>query len=42
MKVFWAFGYAVPTVSFELEQVGKYIREQESADGNSSGSSASC
>jgi putative transposase len=30
---FWARGYAVSTVGFELEQVRKYIREQESADG---------
>ena len=33
----WARGYAVSTVGFELEQVRKYIREQESADGNSGG-----
>ena len=32
---FWARGYAVSTVGFELEQVRKYMREQESADGNS-------
>jgi putative transposase len=32
---FWARGYAVSTVGFELERVRKYIREQESADGNS-------
>ena len=32
---FWARGYAVSTVGFELEQVRKYIREQELADGNS-------
>src|SRR6266403_3905945 len=32
---FWARGYAVSTVGFELEQVRKYIREQEVADGNS-------
>jgi putative transposase len=32
---FWARGYAVSTVGFELEQVHKYIREQEVADGNS-------
>jgi putative transposase len=32
---FWARGYAVSTVGFELEQVRKYIRDQESADGNS-------
>jgi putative transposase len=30
---FWARGYAVSTVGFELEQVRKYIREQELADG---------
>ena len=30
-----ARGYAVSTVGFQLEQVRKYIREQESADGNS-------
>jgi len=30
---FWARGYAVSTVGFELEQVRKYIREQETADG---------
>src|SRR6266436_27055 len=32
---FWARGYAVSGVGFELEQVRKYIREQEVADGNS-------
>jgi hypothetical protein len=32
---FWARGYAVSTVGFELEQVRQYIREQETADGNS-------
>jgi len=32
---FWARGYAVSTVGVELEQVRKYIREQESADGSS-------
>jgi putative transposase len=31
---FWARGYAVPTVGFELEQVCQYIREQEAAVGN--------
>ena len=31
---FWARGYAVSTVGFELEQVRKYIREQEIADGS--------
>jgi REP-associated tyrosine transposase len=30
---FWARGYAVSTVGFELEQVRAYIREQENADG---------
>src|SRR5438309_3576826 len=30
---FWAGGYAVSTVGFELEQVRTYIREQETADG---------
>jgi putative transposase len=29
---FWARGYAVSTVGFELESVKKYIREQEPAD----------
>ena len=29
---FWAWGYAVSTVGFELESVKKYIREQEQAD----------
>ena len=31
---FWARGYAVSTVGFELDQVRQYIREQEAADGN--------
>ena len=30
---FWARGYAVSTVGFELEQVRSYIREQDEADG---------
>ena len=30
---FWARGYAVSTVGFELEQVRQYIREQDVADG---------
>ena len=30
---FWARGYAVSTVGFELEQVRQYIREQDTADG---------
>src|SRR5438552_8270893 len=29
---FWARGYAVSTVGFELESVKKYIREQEASD----------
>ena len=29
---FWARGYAVSTVGFELDQVRKYIREQEGLD----------
>jgi putative transposase len=29
---FWARGYAVSTVGFELEQVRQYIREQENAE----------
>jgi len=29
----WARGYAVSTVGFELEQVHRYIRDQEQADG---------
>ena len=28
---FWARGYAVSTVGFELEQVREYIREQDAA-----------
>ena len=31
---FWARGYAVSTVGFELEQVRPYLREQEEADGS--------
>jgi putative transposase len=30
---FWARGYAVSTVGFDLEQVRAYIREQENANG---------
>jgi putative transposase len=30
---FWARGYAVSTVGFELEHVRAYIRDQEEADG---------
>ena len=29
----WARGYPVSTVGFELEQVRRYIRDQEEADG---------
>ena len=32
----WARGYAVSTVGFELEQIRRYIREQEEADGSGS------
>ena len=32
---FWARGYAVSTVGFELEQVRQYIRDQGSADEHS-------
>ena len=31
---FWARGYAVSTVGFELEQVRQYICEQDAADGS--------
>jgi putative transposase len=31
-EYFWARGYAVSTVGFELEAVRKYIREQEETD----------
>ena len=31
-QYFWARGYAVSTIGFELESVKKYIREQETAD----------
>src|SRR5215471_3443143 len=30
---FWARGYAVSTVRFELDQIRRYIREQEEAEG---------
>ena len=30
---FWARGYAVSTVGFELEQIRQYIRDQGDADG---------
>jgi hypothetical protein len=32
---FWARGYAVSTVGLDLQQLRQYIREQETADGNS-------
>jgi putative transposase len=31
---FWARGYAVSTLGFELEQDRQYIREQDAADGS--------
>ena len=31
-EVFWARGYAVSTVGFELEAVKRYIREQDNVD----------
>ena len=31
---FWARGYAVSTVGFNLEQILKYIKEQEDEEGN--------
>jgi putative transposase len=31
---FWARGYAVSTVGFEIEQIRQYIREQDAADGS--------
>ena len=31
---FWARGYAVSTVGYDLEAILKYIREQEDADKN--------
>ena len=34
---FWARGYAVSTVGFELEQVRAYIREQEEAETDGAG-----
>ncbi len=34
---FWARGYAVSTVGFELEAVKKYIREQEGEDAGKEG-----
>ena len=32
---FWARGYAVSTVGFQLGQIRQYIRHQEAADGTS-------
>ena len=29
---FWARGYAVSTVGFDLEHIRKYVREQEGGD----------
>jgi putative transposase len=29
---FWARGYAVSTVGFDLEQIRKYVREQDGGD----------
>ena len=34
---FWARGYAVSTVGFELEAIKKYIREQEGLDPDRAG-----
>jgi len=34
---FWARGYAVSTVGFELEQVRAYIRDQEDEDPDGEG-----
>lgn len=34
---FWARGYAVSTVGFELEAIKKYIREQDGQDVNQQG-----
>ncbi len=34
---FWARGYAVSTVGFELEAIKKYIREQEGTDASHEG-----
>ena len=31
---FWARGYAVSTVGFELEEIRRYVREQEDDDDN--------
>ncbi|MBI1763775.1 MAG: IS200/IS605 family transposase [Acidobacteria bacterium] len=33
-EYFWARGYAVSTVGFNVEQICKYIREQEGSDGS--------
>jgi putative transposase len=34
---FWARGYAISTVGFELEAIKKYIREQDGQDVNQQG-----
>jgi putative transposase len=34
---FWARGYAVSTVGFELEQIRAYIRKQEDEDSDGGG-----
>ena len=34
---FWARGYAVSTIGFELEAIKKYIREQDAADSDRQG-----
>src|SRR4030042_1320387 len=34
---FWARGYAVSTVGFELESIKRYIREQDGADASREG-----
>ncbi|MBI5230142.1 MAG: transposase [Candidatus Magasanikbacteria bacterium] len=34
---FWARGYAVSTVGFELQAVQRYIREQEGGDSKREG-----
>ncbi len=31
----WAHGHAVSTVEFELDEVRRYVREQEETDGGS-------
>jgi putative transposase len=36
-RQFWARGYAVSTIGFELEAIRRYIREQEGADASREG-----